>query len=88
MTDIPLYTKRFILWDSNHKDPPRNDAGEFMTSGCMGVMGRDNVYLRVYPRAGVKLQDELDALEVGQCVRGVRYNLSGSSGNYDIYRVE
>lgn len=79
--------KLFILWDrKDGPNPPRDEAGEILTSGVLGRLGRGNVYLTTYGARpdGSKTYDEL---ELGEAVRNVRFSLSGSSGEYDVYRV-
>lgn len=80
--------KKFILWDLRDGPyPPLNAEGGINTSGCIGHLTRDNVYLRAYAEGGAHLQETLDELKVGQCRHGVTFRLSGEKGTYDIYRV-
>ncbi len=79
--------KMFILWDPKDGEPPRNEDGSYLTSGCIGVIPADNVYFRayaVYP--GRKRPGDLE--HVGDRICGVKYSLSGEKGVYDIHRVE
>lgn len=79
--------KRFILWDQKDgPNPPRDEAGEILTNGCLGRLTINNVYLTSYGARpdGAKAYDEL---ELGEAVRNVRFSLSGSKGEYDVYRV-
>lgn len=74
----------FILMPRG-QEPDRED-GRIISSGALGVIGIDNAYLRAYgerPKGSVRYED----LEVGQVVYGVLYRLSGSSGEYDVWRV-
>ena len=78
----------FILWDRKEgPTPPRNqDTGEILTSGCMGVIALDNLYVRtyvIYPEGSKPLKN----LEIGESIRGVKFSLSGSTGYYNIYRI-
>lgn len=78
--------KRFILWDYKDGNPPRTDDGGFNTDGIIGRVGLDNVYLATYgarPDGAPKYDD----LEIGGCVRGVVFRLSGERGEYDVFRV-
>lgn len=81
--------KLFILWDRrNGPRPPRDqDTGEILSGGCIGRIGLHNVYLRTY---GVRPNGakDYDCLDVGEFIRDVKFNLSGTSGVYDIYRVQ
>ena len=81
-------THRYIIWDPKEGEPWRGQDGEFLTSGCLGAMTADSVYLRVYAMWPEGWSwDDLVKLEVGGRISGVTYNLSGSRGTYDIYRV-
>lgn len=77
--------KRFILWNGP-EHPPRSNEGEYLTGGALGEITLDNVYLTTYGARpdGSKNYNEL---EIGECVRGVVFRLSGERGEYDIYRV-
>lgn len=78
---------KFIVWDPKDGRPNRDDDGNINSSGLMGPTTLDNVYLSTYgakPDGSKEYQD----LEVGECVRGVKFSLSGSKGIYDIYRVK
>lgn len=68
-------------------DVPRDEKGGINTSGAIGVVSRNNVYLLAYAQGGPTLQDDLDRLEVGQAVRGVKFFLNDESGIYNIWRV-
>lgn len=78
---------KYILWDPKDGDPTRYGDGQIVSSGLMGEITADNVYLSLY---AVYPADQpcIHSLAVGECIRGVQYNLSGSKGVYDIYRVE
>jgi hypothetical protein len=79
--------RRYILWD--RKDgpaPPRDQqTGEFLTSGCLGQVSVNNVYLTSYARWPDWRRPY--HLPVGSVIPGVRFCLSGERGEYDIYRV-
>ena len=77
---------KFIIWDSRDGNPRTKDGG-WVSGGLMGELTPENIYLRVYAQRpeGSK---PFEILEVGECVRGVQYTLSGSKGTYDVYRVE
>ena len=63
---------------------PGESAGN--SSGLIGVVGPDNVYIKIYPAYdGDKSPTDL---EVGEKIANAKYNLSGSTGYYDIVRVE
>jgi len=78
---------KFILWDKKDSfSPTRGSNGEFISDGVLGKIGPDNAYIAIYANyPGATRPIELD---VGQCITDVRFNLSGESGMYDIYRVE
>lgn len=79
--------KRFILWDKRDGTGlPRLDEDEdIISDGVIGRVGIDNVYLTTYGTyPGDKRPTDLD---VGGRIERVRYSLSGSAGEYDIYRV-
>jgi hypothetical protein len=79
---------KYIIWDQKAGEPARNDKGEFLSSGLIGVVGQDNVYIKTY--ADYSVDDNprpITELEVGQFVVA-KFSLSGSSGIYRVYRVE
>lgn len=78
--------KRFILWDPRDGEPRRNDDGTYATGGILGRIGPENPYLTAYAAVlpGEPLPQDL---EIGQFTVA-RYSLSGSSGVYQIHRVE
>jgi len=80
--------KKFIIWDPKDNYRPRcDDDGNIVSDGVTGRIGEDNVYLTTYadyPPSSKKLSE----LEVGESIKKVRYSLSGSSGLYDVYRVQ
>lgn len=78
--------KRFILWDESSGLLPRNSEGEIMTSGLVGQITADNVYLRTYGKRP-EGSPGYDSLDVGGVVNDVAFNLSGSTGRYSVYRV-
>lgn len=69
--------KEFILWD------PRDGKPDLSSSGLMGVLPENNVYISTYAHNMGKSPGEL---EVGQSVEAT-FNLSGSKGSYLIVRV-
>lgn len=81
--------KKFIIWDTRDGNglPRVDDDGQIVSEGVLGRITENNVYLRAYPRwpEGAKPVSEL---EVGEAIKNVKYSLSGSSGYYDVYRVE
>jgi hypothetical protein len=81
---MPANEPRFILW-STRDGAPRCDDGVIVSDGVVGRIGPDNVYLCGYAQYPSDTRP-LD-LAVGECIRGVQYSLSGSSGIYDVYRV-
>jgi hypothetical protein len=76
---------KFIIWDARDGEPQRNEQGEFLSAGLIGVVGPDNAYISIY----ANYDDDTSAkeLKVGQFAVA-RFNLSGSSGIYRVYRVE
>lgn len=85
--------KRFIIWDKRDAmgvgstgHPRRDDDGNIISDGIVGRVGFANAYMTIYPELpeGAKPPN---ALEVGECIEGVKYSVSGSRGVYDIYRV-
>jgi hypothetical protein len=82
--------KKFILWDANDGNPPRDEEGGFLTPGLIGVIDEGNVYLRSYAHylpSGNKGIVFPAALEVGQFTYS-EFNLSGSKGIYQVWRVQ
>lgn len=77
--------KMYILWDPRDGSVTR-DNGVIVSGGILGVVTEDNVYLTCY--AGYTDGRTHRDLKVGEALHGVKYNLSGSVGYYDIYRVE
>jgi hypothetical protein len=78
--------KAFILWDPKDGDPPRDEGGGFRTSGAVGEIGQDNVYLRAHAQFPSLTRPE-DLEYVGARIQGVTFRLSGEKGTYDVYRV-
>jgi len=77
---------RFILWDRRDGSAPPREDGVIITSGCLGQLTEDNVYLRSYGKRPEGALAYVD-LAVGQCVHNVVFSLSGERGEYDVYRV-
>jgi hypothetical protein len=75
----------FILWDRRDGAPRRDEDGALVSDGIVGRIGPDNVYLSGYAAYPADTRP-LD-LDVGGCIPGVGYSLSGSRGTYDVYRV-
>lgn len=78
--------KKFIIWDEGDGHPRREDSGEFISSGLVGVVTLDNAFLTTYG-ARPEGSKAYDALEVGERVVDVLFSLSGSKGRYSVYRV-
>lgn len=79
--------KRFIIWDEADGRPRKDELLEFISDGLIGRIGLDNAYLRTY---GVRPEGapQYSELEVGQAVHDVKFSLSGSKGQYSVYRVK
>ena len=77
---------KFIIWDSKDGNPRTKDGG-WVSGGLIGLVTLENVYLRAY---GLRPEGSkpYEKLEVGECVAGVQFSLSGTTGSYDVYRVE
>lgn len=77
---------KFILWDPRDNFRPREDEdGNITSDGVLGRITAANVYLTAYPDYP---DDRRPAdLKVGECIKRVKYSLSGGRGYYDIYRV-
>lgn len=77
----------FILWDPKDGNVPRGEGGSVSTSGLIGQVGLDNVYLKSYASYPSDIRPE--HLEfVGARISSVKYSLSGSVGFYDVVRVK
>lgn len=74
---------RFILWDP--RDGVAMRDGEFISGGCLGELTKDNVYLCSY--AAYPSNKTHRNLSVGEKIEGVKFNLSGESGFYEVIRV-
>jgi hypothetical protein len=80
-------TKRFILWSRvDGPNPPRDERGNFLTSGSIGWVGVENVYLLTYAKYPDGRRPE--HLELGESIPNVVFSLSAERGEYDVYRVE
>lgn len=79
---------KFILHSQTHHgyQPLMNEEGKIIGDGAIGRITELNAYLTAYPR----WPDEKRPadLEVGECIKGVFFSLSGSKGWYDVYRVQ
>lgn len=78
--------KRFILWDAEKGEPRRDHDGSYLTSGAIGHVHEDNVYLTsyaIYPDAR-RPKD----LAVHERICGVRWAMSFTHGMYDIIRTD
>jgi len=84
---VELQHRRFILHSPLHHGylPLRDEEGNVIGDGAIGRVGLSNVYLRTY--AVWPDHHRPEQLEVGECIKGVEYRLSGGHGSYDIYRV-
>lgn len=80
---------KFIIWDpkDNYRPSMDEQGNEIVSDGVIGRVGPNNVYLTTYARYP-KDAKALRELEVGECIKGVVFSLSGSRGVYDIYRVQ
>lgn len=78
---------KFILHSPEYHDhkPLEDEDGKIIGEGAIGRITADNAYLTAYPEWPNNKRPA--DLEVGECIKGVRFSLSGSSGYYDIYRV-
>lgn len=84
IVDKPL----FIIWDPKDGLPHRSQIdGKIDSSGLCGSIPLENVFLSTY---GVRPENSkrFEDLVVGECVEAVRFNLSGGSKYYSVYRVE
>jgi len=83
-----LKNRRFILWDTKDNYRPMTDeeGNEIVSDGILGRLSLDNVYLTTY--ANYHGDKRPRDLEIGECIKGVGFRLSGEHGVYDIYRVE
>jgi hypothetical protein len=78
---------KFILHSQTRDSPiPMYDEDRIISDGVLGRITEQNVYLTTY----AQWPDEKRPadLEVGECIKGVYFSLSGSKGWYDIYRVQ
>ena len=79
---------RFILWDPRDSHdflPRRDDDGVIISDGVLGRISADNVYLTAYAEY-YDTRRPVD-LAVGECIKNVRWSLSGARGCYPVYRV-
>jgi hypothetical protein len=80
--------KKFILWDKRDGtgSPGLDGDGSIVSDGVVGRVEISNAYLTSY---GSYPDDKRPSdLEIGDCIENVTYSLSGSLGEYDIYRVK
>jgi hypothetical protein len=77
---------RFILCDSDRGEPRRDESGNYLTSGAIGVVDEENVYLTTY----AKYPDARRPwdLAVHERLRGVEYSMAWTHGMYDIIRID
>lgn len=75
--------RRFVLWNLERDGELRYPDEQ--TTGVLGQITLDNVYLRAYARYPDDRRP--DDLEVGERIEGVVYRMSGQRGVYDVYRV-
>ena len=82
--------KKFILWDPKDGMPPVREGVdgtvEVNSGGILGVLTEDNVYLTTY--AQYPKDTTHRDLAAGECEQGVKFNLSGESGFYEVHRVQ
>lgn len=82
---VKLEERGFVLMPRG-QEPFRDESGRITSSGALGVVGIESVYLRAYGERP-KGSCEYEALDVDEVVRGVVFRLSGSRGEYDVWRV-
>lgn len=85
-----MLQERFIIWDPRDGDRPRmSDDGTIESDGLIGRVSGDNAYIRTYAAYKPGTPRDLDGypiLDVGQYAEAV-FSLSGSKGEYRVYRV-
>lgn len=82
--------RRFIIWDPRDGNGYArwDDAGnKIISDGVLGRIGIDNVYLTAYPEWPELETRRPRDLGLNGIICGVKYRLSGESGEYDIIRV-
>lgn len=86
---FPHEDKRFILWNPEDGSP-RNRDGEICTSGAVGVLSPENIFLKVWgvTSSGDSLSESIKKIEVGERVENVKFNIANIDGIYDVYRVK
>lgn len=75
--------KRFILWNMTDGEPGKNEAGEIVSSGLMGLLDESNVYLTAYAQYHDKRHTDLAVNESASAT----FRLSGQRGDYLVIRV-
>lgn len=77
---------KFVVWDLRDGDSPWRGDGSLISEGCLGRIGRDNVYLTAYAQyADARRPWDL---AVGGVLYDVVFRLSGQRGSYSVWRVE
>jgi hypothetical protein len=77
---------RFILWDQDRGEPLRGNGGEYLTSGAIGVIDEENVYLATYAKYPDARRPK--DLPVHGRICGVEYSMAWTHGVYDIIRID
>ena len=77
--------KKYVIVDPGA--PIAINDGVPDTSGHLGVIGEDNVYLRAYAVFSDEHRALFDALDIGGRSQAT-FRLSGGKGTYDVVRVE
>lgn len=90
--DLKVYTAepdldvaRYILWAPKDGEPTRDATGAIVTSGALGALSADNVYLTAYCQFPDKRRPT--DLDVSERIAGVVFGLSGECGTYDLWRI-
>lgn len=76
---------KFILWDPADGQVPLDDEGRINTSGILGRLTTNNIYLQGYAQYPDHRRPE--SLEVNEAIHNVVFALSGECGAYSVIRV-